>query len=507
MNEDIFDRVSRLIEQYTGQTKSGSFKKKAADPKLQILEEYDAGKHVDPKSSDYMEEMDALVAEHHPASTTATDPEDLESDDPQVDVEERYPTTPDVEVADEANVPDADVREDPEGEEALEEEKLSSLSDGELLRRFRGALEKVAFYYAAFDPTGQSVKRASLSKTYKAALAIADIVKQAEADAQLVAGFLHSFNQTATEQLTKMAEEAAAEEAVQQAAEQATANLPTAEAATDVDPDALLAAAEEVAKNDQELQEALQDAQVEAAVEILQQADPDEVLEVLEEDPELAGAVASVLGEESPAAPTEDVASAAAEEAAKEAFFKQAMLQKIAEEAMANPEEILNNVSEDEIAEVLEENPELAQVLQVVLSQMEAQEGAEGDESSEPKTIQKLEDVLGTEEHEKDKDRETPTEGGEEEARKDVTEPEGTKTSAFRQLYALSSVMDEVGITPEDLEILARGSSRYNEAVKTANAVRNFRQKINKLGTKGIKASVDNRLREELKNYLAELIS
>lgn len=171
------------------------------------------------------------------------------------------------------------------------------------------------------------------------------------------------------------------------------------------------------------------------------------------------------------------------------------------EEALKQIQDLIKSVPESELDAVIsavveespeaalqavKENPEVADALidalsnssnmeiddlKDVLSKEEAAEGPEEDEE-EPEGVQKLEDALGTEKH-----------------------------GAFAQLSALDAAMQELGITPEDIELSVAGTAREDEGIKVASAVREFRKKpASKL------ANSNAKLRIGFKQYLRDLM-
>ena len=436
MSEDIFERISKLVDQYQTQytnKQASEVRKRAKDSDWS---EYDVGKSVPLKDFPLQKEMEELLSEYMPNNPTVSS---VEEGSEQSGVEDAYPSAPNPEVASE-ELPDVPIDKPLGGNEAMKD--ASQLSDRELLGKLAGAAYEILRAYALIEPSKRIIKSGALGKDLMAAYTVADIVKQADYDADLLVGCLYGIKQAADQSL-----------------EEATA--PDSEEAGE-DPVKVLAEAspeeiQEVLEENPELAAALvgeAGAPAEDPIQVLAEASPEEIQEVLEENPELAAAIA--------------------EQAA-------AVAQPVAED----PVQVLAGASPEEIQEVLDENPELAAALAPVLEEAEAQEGSK--EAPESKEMQKLEDVLGTEKHE------------EEPSAKEETK----ESSVLAKLAALSRVLEEENLTPEELSVYLAGTSKEKDGIKVANAVRNFR---NKFKGKVIKEAESPALKDHMRKFLQELL-
>ena len=471
MSEDIFERISKLVDQYQTQytnKQASEVRKRAKDSDWS---EYDVGKSVPLKDFPLQKEMEELLSEYMPNNPTVSS---VEEGSEQSGVEDAYPSAPNPEVASE-ELPDVPIDKPLGGNEAMKD--ASQLSDRELLGKLAGAAYEILRAYALIEPSKRIIKSGALGKDLMAAYTVADIVKQADYDADLLVGCLYGIKQAADQSL-----------------EEATA--PDSEEAGE-DPVKVLAEAspeeiQEVLEENPELAAAI--AQQGAAVSpeaVLAEASPEEIQEVLEENPELAAALVGEAG-----APAEDpiqvLAEASPEEIQEVLEENPELAAAIAEQAAAvaqpvaeDPVQVLAGASPEEIQKVLDENPELAAALAPVLEEAEAQEGSK--EAPESKEMQKLEDVLGTEKHE------------EEPSAKEETK----ESSVLAKLAALSRVLEEENLTPEELSVYLAGTSKEKDGIKVANAVRNFR---NKFKGKVIKEAESPALKDHMRKFLQELL-
>lgn len=460
MSDDIFERVSKLVEQFQAQnSKQASTVKKAEDD----WSEYDVGKTVKLKDFPLAKEMEEVLGESMPSNPTISE---VDEGSEQETVEEGHESAPNPEVSTEEG-PDVPVDKPVGGEEAMKD--AAALSDRELLGKLASVTYRILYEYAMIEPSKQIIKSGAFGKEATAAYVVADIIKQAAYDADLLAGCLLGIKQAAEENLedataptedpAQVLAEASPEEIQQVLEENPDLAAAIAAQGAAVSPEAVLAEA-----SPEEIQQVLEEnpdlaaevaggAVAEDPVQVLAEASPEEIQEVLEENPELAAALAGSVAEE-------------------------------------DPIQVLADAAPEEIQEVLDENPDLAAALSQT---MEAAEAAEtpAEEKQESPAVQNLEAALGTEEHKE----EQPEEKKEEE--------EVKESSILAKLAALSDILEEQNITPEEVEIYLKGSSKEKEGVKVANAVRNFR---NKFKGKVIKEADSPALKEHMRKFLQELL-
>ena len=439
MSDDIFERVSKLVEQFQAQnSKQASTVKKAEED----WSEYDVGKTVKLKDFPLAKEMEEVLGESMPSNPTVSE---VDEGSEQETVEEGHENAPNPEVATEEG-PDVPVDKPVGGTEAMKD--AAALSDRELLGKLANVTYRILYEYAMIEPSKQIIKSGAFGKEATAAYMVADIIKQAAYDADLLAGCLLGIKQAAEENLedvTAPAEDPAqvlaeaSPEEIQEVLEE-NPDLAAAIAAqgAEVSPEAVLAEAspEEIQKvleeNPDLAAEVAGGAVAEDPVQVLAEASPEEIQEVLEENPDLAVALAGGVAEE-------------------------------------DPIQVLADAAPEEIQEVLDENPDLAAALSQTMGAAD----------------------LGTEEHKE----EQPEEKKEEE--------EVKESSILAKLAALSDILEEQNITPEEVEIYLKGSSKEKEGVKVANAVRNFR---NKFKGKVIKEADSPALKEHMRKFLQELL-
>lgn len=461
MSDDIFERVSKLVEQFQAQnSKQASTVKKAEED----WSEYDVGKTVKLKDFPLAKEMEEVLGESMPSNPTVSE---VDEGSEQETVEEGHESAPNPEVATEEG-PDVPVDKPVGGNEAMKD--AAALSDRELLGKLANVTYRILYEYAMIEPSKQIIKSGAFGKEATAAYMVADIIKQAAYDADLLAGCLLGIKQAAEENLEDVTAPAA-EDPVQVLAEaspeeiqevlEENPDLAAAIAAqgAEVSPEAVLAEAspEEIQKvleeNPDLAAEVAGGAVAEDPVQVLAEASPEEIQEVLDENPDLAAALAGGVAEE-------------------------------------DPIQVLADAAPEEIQEVLDENPDLAAALSQTMGAAEAAE-TPAEEKQESPAVQNLEAALGTEEHKE----EQPEEKKEEE--------EVKESSILAKLAALSDILEEQNITPEEVEIYLKGSSKEKEGVKVANAVRNFR---NKFKGKVIKEADSPALKEHMRKFLQELL-
>lgn len=509
--EESLKKVASLIQKYESRrTKRASQTKKAEEP-LQTWEEYDAGKHVNPKETEFSKEVDEMLAEAIPATPGEVDPPT--EGGAQQEIEDAYKLNPEVSVAGE-ETEDSKVDEirSPEGGEAAFEEKLSSLSDEELIKNIQTLAKQAYVAWVTQDPKAITTKQAGkyLSETQRAGVILATLAKQASLDADLLTGFfLGNSVLAAQEGLKKQGEDAAeaaapAEDAGQ-AVDQSTELLETLAKA---DPQEIA----QVLASDPQAQQAVAALGAQAAdpqalqalIELFASIPAEEFEEVLNEDPELRSriealisalaATQQVAAPVNPDTPAQILAEATPEEIMEvlqenpelQALVEQLVQQASAADPQAQAAQILAEATPDEIAEVLEENPDIAQALGLT------PESAPAEQPTEPATEAATEPATEPAEEKPEEGEENPSEEGEE------------KVSAFQRLATLSDVMQEMQLTPDDLAALAASGAREEEAVKVANAVREFRKKFE---NSKMSAKKNAKLREYCKQYLQELLS
>lgn len=516
MSNDIFDRVSQLIDQFQKQAGAGQTKEAF---KLGDMSEYDVGKRVKPKDFILQKEMEDVLSDTMPNNPTVSSVEEGAEQD---DVDNAYPNSPGVAVSTEDGPEVDEVRQPLGGEEAMKDASVSRLSDGELLDKLASATYQLLYNYAMIEPTKTLIKSGAFSKDDVAAFTVADIVKQADYDADLVVGFLSSFLKTAEDAATAEAATAATDPNLEDMTTEGV--VPDADAAAvEEDPAAVLAEATpeeiaEVLQEEPELAAALAGGVAEEdPLDVLNEASPEEVAEVLQSDPELAASVAEAL---------DSVEGAPVEEAAKEAAFRKWAEDMAAEE---DPAAVLADASPEEIAEVIQEDPELAAAVAggvaeddpvAVLADASPEEIAEVLQE-EPELAAALTDAVGGADVgvEPGAGMETPAEeameghegaagseeaGGEETPEEEAAEEKAKEAAILPKIAALSRVMAEEQISPEELTFYASSGPKARDAVKVANAVRNFR---NKYRGRNVKEADSPRLKEHMRQFLQELLT
>ncbi|GIW59059.1 MAG: hypothetical protein KatS3mg087_0125 [Patescibacteria group bacterium] len=271
MHDDVFERVAKLVEEYT----------KTAEDMHKEWEEYDAGKHVEPKGDEYSRALNELLEEYYPSGPDSH-PE-ASNDNVQGAVEDAYPTAPDVEVADEDNGPDVEAEGPSGGEEAFDDaEKVAHLSDDELLRKYASFLNEVFITAAAVNSDAVSAIPDSF---IKAAAVTAQVAEQAKFDAGLVAGYLK----------TAFLRKKAVEEAI------ANAPVDPEEAMKffrdlGISEEELIAALSDIVKEHPELASAVAgQANQDVNIDQLMNMEPEQIREILKASPDLAAAVRDVL--------------------------------------------------------------------------------------------------------------------------------------------------------------------------------------------------------------------
>jgi len=522
MSQDIFERVSQLVEQFQKQAGEAKGTKKQAF-EVGDLSEYDVGKRVKPKDFLLSKEVEDLLGDTLPNNPSVST---VEEGDEQDDIDAAYPTAPDTSVSTEEGPDVEEVREPLGGEEAMKDASVRNLSDAELLDKLASAAYSILYQYALIEPSKTLIKSGAFGKQAAAAYQVADTIKQADYDADLLMGCISG--------ILKTAEEANLEDAT------------TPEDAAAADPAAVLADASpeeiaEVLQEDPELAAAVAGgvAQEDPAA-VLADASPEEIAEVLQEDPELAAALteavsgdaeaaadpAAVLADASPEEIAEvlqedpELAAVVADGVTQEEAKEAAYLRKLAEDAAAaDPAAVLADASPEEIAEVLQEDPELAAAIAggvaqedpaAVLADASPEEIAEVLQE-DPELAAAIAEAVGTPGAGMETPAEEAAEGhpdaaGSEEAEGKETEEEETaekEGSVLAKVAALSEVLRENNITPEELAFYTSGGPKAKDAVKVANAVRNFR---NKFKGKNVKEADSPRLKEHMRQFLQELL-
>lgn len=270
MYDDVFERVAKLVEEYT----------KTAEDVHKEWEEYDAGKHVDPQGDEYSRALNELLAEYYPAGPD-NQPE-AKNTNPQKSVEDAYPSSPDVSVAGE-NVPDVEAEGPAGGEEAFNDaEKVASLHDTQLIMKYAALANDVFITAASVNP---EVIKVIPDPLIKAAAVTAQIAEQAKFDAGLVAGYLK----------TAFLQKRALEEAAAKAA---------------VDPEAALKFFRDLGITEEELMQALAEivqehpelasvvageADKNVNLDQLMSMEPEQIREILKSSPDLVAAVRDIL--------------------------------------------------------------------------------------------------------------------------------------------------------------------------------------------------------------------
>jgi len=474
MSDDIFERVSKLVEQFQAQNnKQASVEKKAEED----WSEYDVGKTVKLKDFPLAKEMEEVLGESMPSNPTVSE---VDEGSEQETVEEGHENAPNPEVATEEG-PDVPVDKPVGGTEAMKD--AAALSDRELLGKLANVTYRILYEYAMIEPSKQIIKSGAFGKEATAAYMVADIIKQAAYDADLLAGCLLGIKQAAEENLEDVT--APAEDPAQVLAEASPEEI------------------QEVLEENPDLAAAIAAQGAEVSPEaVLAEASPEEIQKVLEENPDLAAAIAAQGAEVSPEAV---LAEASPEEIQKVLEENPDLAAEVAGGAVAeDPVQVLADASPEEIQEVLEENPDLAVALAGGVAE---EDPIQVLADAAPEEIQEVLDEnpdlaaalsqtmgaadLGTEEHKE----EQPEEKKEEE--------EVKESSILAKLAALSDILEEQNITPEEVEIYLKGSSKEKEGVKVANAVRNFR---NKFKGKVIKEADSPALKEHMRKFLQELL-
>jgi len=455
MSDDIFERVSKLVEQFQAQNnKQASTVKKAEED----WSEYDVGKTVKLKDFPLAKEMEEVLGESMPSNPTVSE---VDEGSEQETVEEGHENAPNPEVATEEG-PDVPVDKPVGGTEAMKD--AAALSDRELLGKLANVTYRILYEYAMIEPSKQIIKSGAFGKEATAAYMVADIIKQAAYDADLLAGCLLGIKQAAEENLEDVT--APAEDPAQVLAEASPEEI------------------QEVLEENPDLAAAIAAQGAEVSPEaVLAEASPEEIQKVLEENPDLAAEVAGGAVAEDPVQVLADASPEEIQEVLEEnPDLAVALAAGVAEE---DPIQVLADAAPEEIQEVLDENPDLAAALSQTMGAAEAAE-----EKQESPAVQNLEEALGTEEHGEEK----PEEKKEEEVK---------ESSILAKLAALSDILEEQNITPEEVEIYLKGSSKEKEGVKVANAVRNFR---NKFKGKVIKEADSPALKEHMRKFLQELL-
>ena len=439
MSDDIFERVSKLVEQFQAQNnKQASVEKKAEED----WSEYDVGKTVKLKDFPLAKEMEEVLGESMPSNPTVSE---VDEGSEQETVEEGHENAPNPEVATEEG-PDVPVDKPVGGTEAMKD--AAALSDRELLGKLANVTYRILYEYAMIEPSKQIIKSGAFGKEATAAYMVADIIKQAAYDADLLAGCLLGIKQAAEENLEDVT--APAEDPAQVLAEASPEEI------------------QEVLEENPDLAAAIAAQGAEVSPEaVLAEASPEEIQKVLEENPDLAAEVAGGAVAEDPVQVLADASPEEIQEVLEEnPDLAVALAGGVAEE---DPIQVLADAAPEEIQEVLDENPDLAAALSQTMGAAD----------------------LGTEEHKE----EQPEEKKEEE--------EVKESSILAKLAALSDILEEQNITPEEVEIYLKGSSKEKEGVKVANAVRNFR---NKFKGKVIKEADSPALKEHMRKFLQELL-
>ncbi|HOK55056.1 MAG TPA: hypothetical protein PKV43_11370, partial [Armatimonadota bacterium] len=434
----------KLLQEYTKTAAEG-------DQPSRMGEEYDKGKHVAPEKEEFLAAVESLLKEHYPQG-----PDSVEgpSDNPQEQVDAVYETAPDPQVADENREPDADTT-GPEGGEKVLKEKIASLSDGELLKKYAKAVTGLLEELAMYNP--EYLKYVD-NPHLKAAAFVAKVQAQAEFDAGLVAGYLHT--------QTKRA--AAAEEDPSKAVDAPPAGgVEEIQAQAAVDPDSALKFLQDIGISDQDLVEILAEIVkehpdvIQAIVEssdnpdlkALAAGEPEAIQRALQSNPDLAQAVKEILAKVQPGA---------------EASFDEIVGGASPKDDKGGAEDAAEGIVDD------------------VAAAAEDQSDKESESDEEP---------------ESDEDPESD-EGLAEEASE-----EEVKASNLQHLSALDKTLQEMNLTPEDVVLLARGGSREGEAIKVANAVRVYRQRYKPALNKAADRHTPPELRSFLRQYLYELLN
>jgi len=444
MSSDVFDRVEKLLQEYT--------KTASSDSPTLIGEEYDKGKHVKPEKDEFLAAVESLLKEHYPQGPDSVDEPD---DDPQAQVDSVYSSAPNPEVADEDRKLDAETT-GPEGGEKVLKEKIASLSDEQLLKKYASAVNGILEELATYNPAYLDHVNNPL---LKAASFVARVQAQAEFDAGLVAGYLNSITKRAADETTPPAEvDAGAGDAVADIQQQAA-----------VDPEAALKFLKDIGISDDDLVEilaeivkehpdavqAIVDSSNNPDLKALAAGEPETIRNVLKSNPDLAQAVKEVLNKIEPGAADSVDALLRESEAAPEKE----------DQATATANDVVDEVTEKAGGEDEVEDEE-------------AYEDAE------------------------DEDSELAPEDTEDEDAVDAV-----KASSFQHLKALDRILQEMNLTPDDIVLLTRGGAKEKEAVKVANAVRTYRQRYKRVLNKAADVQPPSELRSFLQQYLYELLN
>jgi len=439
--DEIFDRVSKLVDEVVVKSAQKSVKK-AQDPSD---EKYNTWTEVAPDEKSFTRALDQFLSDAIPTSPTATE-EASEGTDKEI--EDAYPTTEVSTVSEDGSDNEAEVEEPVEGEDVLKEGELKNVPTHVLVGRFVKLAKEILAYVAPHDAKVQ--KMVSKDPDIVGGVTVAQVVKQAEFDADMVMGFL-----------AKTAQDAAEAEAVAE-------NLANAaEEAGAADP--MQTGGEEVSSGD-----------LDAAIAQLVSENPEAAAQVLEQNPELAEALTEALSGGA-AAPEADAAALKEIEELVDSTTPQEISEVITQIVSERP---------DVAAQVVEQYPELAEELVMSI----AESGVPGAAEAVEEALQEV-----TEEAPAGEAEEEPAEEKSEEEQ--PSEEEEVKASAYAQLAALDAAMEELGISPQDLEVSVVGTPHEQDGIKIAAAIREFRkQNAHKV------AKVDPRLRVTFKKYLRELM-
>ena len=341
--DEIFDRVSKLVDEVVVKAAQKSVKR-AQDPSD---EKYNTWTEIDPKETSFTKALDQILSDAVPSSPTATE-EASEGTDKEI--EEAYPTTDVSTVSEDGSDNDADVEEPVEGEDVLKEGWLKNAPTHELVSRFVKLAQDLVIYISPYD---RGVKRA-LAENPSAigSVKVAEVIKQAEFDADMVFGYLVKVAQEAeeagnseeaeavAENIANAAETAASDEdaAALQEIEALVDSVPSEEISEVITqivsehPEAAMAVVEQNPELAEDLVMAIAESGVPGAAETVEQA--------LEEVAEEAPAAEPELPEEEPEPPAEEGTSSENEEVKTSAYAQLAALDAAMRELGVEPQDI-----------------------------------------------------------------------------------------------------------------------------------------------------------------------
>lgn len=346
--DEIFDRVSKLVDEVVVKAAQKRVKR-AQDP---ADEKYNTWTEIDPKETSFTKALDQILSDAVPSSPTATE-EASEGTDKEI--EEAYPTTDVSTVSEDGSDNDADIEEPVEGEDVLKEGWLKNAPTHELVSRFVKLAQDLVIYISPYD---RGVKRAiAENPSAIGSVKVAEVIKQAEFDADMVFGYLVKIAQEAeeagnseeaeavAENIANAAETAASDEdaAALQEIEALVDSVPSEEISEVITqivsehPEAAMAVVEQNPELAEELVMAIAESGVPGAAETVEQA----LEEVAEEAPsEEAPAAEPELPEEEPEPPAEEGTSSENEEVKTSAYAQLAALDAAMRELGVEPQDI-----------------------------------------------------------------------------------------------------------------------------------------------------------------------